>query len=79
MILQLEFKVVTSELEQRLVNTGMELLGLYGQLQEDSGWAPLRGRISWYFLHQFMTTIGAGTSEIGRNVIAQRGLGLPRD
>ncbi|MFH1775173.1 MAG: acyl-CoA dehydrogenase family protein [Chloroflexota bacterium] len=72
-------KVVTSELEQRLVNTGMELLGLYGQLEEDSGWAPLRGRIAWYYLHQFMTTIGAGTSEIGRNVIAQRGLGLPRD
>jgi len=72
-------KVVTSELEQRLVNTGMEILGLYGQLEEDSGWAPLRGRIAWYYLHQFMTTIGAGTSEIGRNVIAQRGLGLPRD
>jgi len=71
-------KVFTSELEQRLVNTGMEILGLYGQLTEDSRWAPLRGRISWYFLHSFMTTIGAGTSEVGRSVIAQRGLGLPR-
>ena len=68
----------TSELEQRLVNTGMEILGLYSQLTEDSKWAPLRGRISWYFLHSFMTTIGAGTSEVGRSVIAQRGLGLPR-
>ena len=71
-------KVFTSELEQRLVNTGMEILGLYSQLTEDSKWAPLRGRISWYFLHSFMTTIGAGTSEVGRSVIAQRGLGLPR-
>jgi alkylation response protein AidB-like acyl-CoA dehydrogenase len=71
-------KVFTSELEQRLVDTGMEILGLYSQLTEKSKWVPLRGRISWYYLHSFMTTIGAGTSEIGRSVIAQRGLGLPR-
>lgn len=71
-------KIFTSELEQRLVNTGMEILGLYSQLEEDSKWVPLRGRIEWYYLHSFMTTIGAGTSEIGRSVIAQRGLGLPR-
>jgi alkylation response protein AidB-like acyl-CoA dehydrogenase len=71
-------KVFISELEQRLVDTGMEILGPSSQLEEGSKWAPLRGRVEWYFLHSFMTTIGAGTSEIGRNVIAQRGLGLPR-
>jgi alkylation response protein AidB-like acyl-CoA dehydrogenase len=71
-------KVFTSELEQRLVDTALQILGMYGPLTEDSKWAPLRGRISWYYLHSFMTTIGAGTSEIGRSVIAQRGLGLPR-
>ncbi len=71
-------KIFISELEQRLVDAGMQILGLYGQLEEGSPWAPLKGRIEWYFLHSFMTTIGAGTSEVGRNVIAQRGLGLPR-
>jgi 3-oxocholest-4-en-26-oyl-CoA dehydrogenase alpha subunit len=71
-------KIVTSELEQRLVNIGMGILGLYSQLKEGSKWVPLRGRIEWHFLHSLMTTIGAGTSEIGRNIIAQRGLGLPR-
>jgi len=71
-------KIFVSELEQRLVNAGMQILGLYSQLEEDSKWVPLKGRIEWYFLHSFMTTIGAGTSEVGRNVIAQRGLGLPR-
>lgn len=71
-------KIMTSELEQRLVNIGMEILGLYSQLEEGSKWVPLRGRVEWHFLHSFMTTIGAGTSEIGRNIIAQRGLGLPR-
>ena len=71
-------KVFTSELEQRLINIAMQILGLYSQLTENSKWVPLRGRISWYYLHSFMTTIGAGTSEVGRSVIAQRGLGLPR-
>jgi alkylation response protein AidB-like acyl-CoA dehydrogenase len=71
-------KIFTSELEQKMVDIAMQILGPYSQLTEDSKWAPLRGRISWYYLHSFMTTIGAGTSEVGRNVIAQRGLGLPR-
>lgn len=71
-------KIFTSELEQRLVNIAMQILGLYSQLTENSKWVPLRGKISWYYLHSFMTTIGAGTSEVGRSVIAQRGLGLPR-
>lgn len=72
-------KVMVSELEQRMVNLGMEILGPYGQLEEGSPHVPLGGRIEWYYLHSFMTTIGAGTSEIGRNIIAQRGLGLPRN
>lgn len=71
-------KIVVSELEQRMISALMQILNLYGQLEEESKWAPLRGRIEWYYLHCFMTTIGAGTSEIGRNVIATRGLGLPR-
>ena len=71
-------KVMVSELEQRLMDIGMQILGPFGQLEESSKWVPLDGRIEWYYLHSFMTTIGAGTSEIGRNVIAQRGLGLPR-
>ncbi|RJR18550.1 MAG: acyl-CoA dehydrogenase [Desulfobacteraceae bacterium] len=71
-------KIFTSEMEQRLVDTGMQLLGAFGLLMEDSPRVPMRGRLAWYYLHSFMTTIGAGTSEIGRSVIAQRGLGLPR-
>jgi len=71
-------KIFVSETEQRLARTAMEILGLYGQLVEGSRRAPIRGRICWEYLHAFMTTLGGGTSEVGRSVIAQRGLGLPR-
>ena len=71
-------KVMVSEMQQRLVDTCMKVLGPLGQIKEGSKHAPLGGRIEWYFLHAFLTTIGGGTSEVGRNVIAQRGLGLPR-
>lgn len=71
-------KIFVSELEQRLANCAMNILGPSAQLMEDSKWVPIRGRISWEYLHSFMTTLGGGTSEVGRSVIAQRGLGLPR-
>jgi len=53
-------------------------MGLYGTLSKGSKWAPLQGRVERGFLTSFSSTIAAGTSEIQRNVIATRGLGLPR-
>jgi alkylation response protein AidB-like acyl-CoA dehydrogenase len=70
-------KMYGSELQQRLANTGMQLLGMGGQL-ESGRWAPLTGRIEAYYRHTAGLTIAAGTSEIQRNIIAGRGLGLPR-
>jgi len=71
-------KLYSSELDQRLARTGMELLGLYGQLHPRSKWARLKGRVERNYLLSVASTIGGGTSEIMRNVIAGRGLGLPR-
>ena len=71
-------KLFGSEMVQRLHRAGMSMLGLYGTLTRDSKWAPLQGRIERGFLTSFSSTIAAGTSEIQRNVIATRGLGLPR-
>jgi alkylation response protein AidB-like acyl-CoA dehydrogenase len=71
-------KVFGSEMQQRLYHTGMSMMGLYGTLSKGSKWAPLQGRIQRGFLTSFSSTIAAGTSEIQRNVIANRGLGLPR-
>ncbi|GIX46143.1 MAG: acyl-CoA dehydrogenase [Candidatus Tectimicrobiota bacterium] len=71
-------KLFTSELMQRLAQVGMQLLGLYGQLEFNSRWAPLKGKIERLYLTAVSRTIAAGTSEIQRNIIAERGLGLPR-
>jgi len=71
-------KLYSSELGQRLAGTGMDLLGLYGQLHPRSKYAHLRGRIERYYQVGVAETIAGGTSEIMRNIIAIRGLGLPR-
>jgi alkylation response protein AidB-like acyl-CoA dehydrogenase len=71
-------KMYGSELQQRIARTGLQMLGLAGQL-ESGRWAPLAGRLEHYYLHAAGLTIAAGTSEIQRNIIAGRGLALPRD
>ena len=71
-------KVLGTELQQHLAIAGVELLGLYGQLEPGSKYAPLSGRIERSYLTSVSATIAAGTSEIQRNIIATRGLGLPR-
>ena len=71
-------KMFGTEMVQRIYSTGMDMLGLYGTLQQGSKWAPLNGRIQKGYLASYSATIAAGTSEIQRNVVATRGLGLPR-
>ena len=71
-------KMVVSETEQKLVNTAMQILGPYGQIKEGTKWAPLNGKFEWRYRDSLEALVTRGTSEIMRNIIAQRGLGLPR-
>ena len=71
-------KVFGSELMQRVANVGMEILGLSGQLEKSSKWITLGGRVSHMYQSSLGRTLGGGTSEIQRNLIATKGLGLPR-
>ena len=71
-------KVMGTELQQHMSSLGMNMMGLHGQLAKDSKYAPLQGKIEHAHLSNVSQTILAGTSEINRNIIATRGLGLPR-
>jgi alkylation response protein AidB-like acyl-CoA dehydrogenase len=71
-------KLYNTETGLRLARTGISVLGLYGQLRPRSKWARLRGRFERQYLWMTAMVVGGGTSEIQRNLIAIRGLGLPR-
>ncbi len=71
-------KLVATQLSRKLANVGMDVLGMHGQLHHGAPGAPMDGRICIGYLDSLSAVIGAGTSEIQRNIIAQRGLGLPR-
>ena len=69
-------KLFGSELSQRIASTGMYLLGTFGLLR---GTSPrVIADQGQSYLQAASSTIAAGTSEIQRNIIATRGLGLPR-
>jgi len=69
-------KLATSELQKRLFTLGTELLGPFGALDGDERAAG--GRWMHSLFVSFASTIAGGSSEIQRNIIAQRVLGLPR-
>jgi hypothetical protein len=71
-------KLTTTELSRHLADVAMDILGPYGQLETGSQWTPLRAMAPRGYLDCVSATIGAGTSEIQRSIIATRGLGLPR-
>jgi alkylation response protein AidB-like acyl-CoA dehydrogenase len=71
-------KLHWSELNQRLVELAFELEGPYSSLAPDSVDAPFEGRWQYEYLRARGNTIEAGTSEVQRNIVAERVLGLPR-
>lgn len=70
-------KAYSTEFEKRLANVAMEILGPYGQLMPESRLVPLRGMAPQSYLGSKGYSLQAGTTEILRNVLATRGLGLP--
>ena len=72
-------KLFWSELDQRMKDTAVEIQGPFSQLMKGSPHAVDRGRWQHELLWSRAATIYAGTSEVQRNIVAQRVLGLPRE
>ena len=71
-------KVFWALLGIKAANAGVNLMGAYGQLAPGSKWAQLYGRLETAYLLSLSGPIAGGTGEVQRDIIASRGLGLPR-
>jgi alkylation response protein AidB-like acyl-CoA dehydrogenase len=71
-------KLYWSEMDKRLQETAIGVQGMYGALAPDSPWSIEEGRWQYGWMWSQAETIYAGSSEIQRNIIAERVLGLPR-
>ena len=76
--LPLESKVLASELEQDVARLGTDLAGAWGQLASLDERAPEQGHWPIAYMNSYGFTIAAGTSEIQRNILGERVLGLEK-
>jgi alkylation response protein AidB-like acyl-CoA dehydrogenase len=71
-------KLLTSEVDQQMATFSLDLAGRAGVLERGSPGAAKGGTVAQGYLVMRAATLGAGTSEIQRNVIGEKLLGLPR-
>lgn len=73
-----EYKLFATNLSQRVADLALELCGHEGVLRVRTKDAPMGGRFEGTYRATVVETVGGGSSEIQKNIIAMRGLGLPR-
>ena len=78
MRIPLQWKLVASEIAQDAARLGLDLEGAAGSLTVADANAPAAGRWPLAYMNSFGFTIAAGTSEVQRNILGERVLGLPK-
>src|SRR5262245_555621 len=73
------YKLFATSLSQRVANASMDLGGPGSQLRVKTADAPMQGRAESTYRYTVIDTVGGGGSEIQKNIIARRGLGLPKN
>jgi alkylation response protein AidB-like acyl-CoA dehydrogenase len=74
-----EYKLFATELSKRLANASMDLGGPGSQLRVKTEEAPMKGRAESTYRYTVIDTVGGGGSEIQKNIISRRKLGLPKN
>jgi alkylation response protein AidB-like acyl-CoA dehydrogenase len=74
-----QYKLFATEFSRRLANASMDIGGPGTQLRIRTKTAPMEGRAESTYRYTVIDTIGGGSSEIQKNIIARRGLGLPKN
>ncbi len=72
-------KYFNTEAIVRFAHSALEIMGLRGTILEGSKWTPLHGNFAHLVQFGLGPTIGGGTSDVQKNIIAWRGLNLPRE
>ncbi|HJQ83391.1 MAG TPA: acyl-CoA dehydrogenase family protein [Candidatus Binatia bacterium] len=72
-------KLVTTELNHDIARTALEIMGSYAPLGRRAARARDGGVWPVDFMYSLGLIIGGGTSQIQKNIIAERGLGLPKE
>jgi alkylation response protein AidB-like acyl-CoA dehydrogenase len=70
------YKLYSTQLGRRIANYGLDCLGPLGLLRSGAPHAPFDGRWEMSDRATVVDTIGGGSSEIQKNIVARRGLGL---
>jgi len=74
-----QYKLYATELSKRVADASMDVAGPASQLRVHTDGAPMGGRAESTYRYTVIDTIGGGASEIQKNIIARRKLGLPKN
>jgi alkylation response protein AidB-like acyl-CoA dehydrogenase len=72
-------KLVSTELNHAIAGAALDIMGNYAMLSRKSAHVRDRGIWPYEFMFTLGLVIGGGTSQIQKNIISERGLGMPRE
>jgi alkylation response protein AidB-like acyl-CoA dehydrogenase len=74
-----QYKLFATEFSRRVADASLDIPGTGSQLRLHTEEGPMKGRSEMTYRYTVIDTIGGGASEIQKNIIARRGLGLPKN